>query len=533
MNDAQNQPTSRTAAVLPEEHAAHIPPKALGGSLRLAFALVPIVATVIFGFFDWRALESAANREALANVALVRQYSLRLVESQELLLRSAQGAISELKALPDRDFRAHRFLASLDEGMKEVARLSLVAPNGDFLLSSKQFPAQGNIGYRDYINEPLKGNEPFVDRLVVQPENRDVLIVSRASSDQAVPGVWNSAIDIAVVTEFLQHVSPEAQNAASLLRQDGKVLARHVSSAETVILGPDHPAMQGIARANSGTYVANSRTDGVRRYYAYARVGDLPVFAVAGVAKSGVLSAWFLQTALFGAVLGSLSVVLSQLAEFRRAAEVHHLQQSYERSLREAAEKTANLRATMLRELHHRVKNSLSMISGLIKLERRRVGGPDLETVNARVLALGRIYDLLHQSEDNRSIDLWILIRDICTSGGLAMPERGITIAAAGASLSVAEKFASPIALTLIELVTNAQKHAFGEAGGRIDVTLEAHEATAMLHVQDNGRGMPVDRSRSSGLRIVEALISQIDGQLHINSGNGGTKVTIAFPIAD
>ncbi len=186
----------------------------------------------------------------------------------------------------------------------------------------------------------------------------------------------------------------------------------------------------------------------------------------------------------------------------------------------------------MLRELNHRIKNSLGMISGLIMLEHRRPEGPDLAAVNARVFAIARIHDLLHRSSDNHRIDLWALIRDICTSDAIVLPERGIAIECSGCPTLVEERLASPLALSLVELVTNAQKHAFDRPTGTIRVTLETDGATAELHVEDDGRGMPQHRTRSSGLRIVEALVLQIDGRLAVASGTGGTKVSIAFPVA-
>jgi two-component sensor histidine kinase len=302
-----------------------------------------------------------------------------------------------------------------------------------------------------------------------------------------------------------------------------------------VFLKPDHPVMLGIALSDKGRYATKAVSDGVYRYYAYDRVGNLPLYAVAGIARSGVIWAWLWQTTLFGVMVAIVALLVNQglrAAELGRMAEFDRLQNKHERELREAAEETAGHREIMLRELHHRVKNNLSMISGLIKLEHRRAGGPNLEVVNARVIALGRIHDLLHRSDDSRTtIDLWALIHDICISDAVVSPERGIVIEALGRSIEVEEKHASPIALALIELVTNAQKHAFGKDGGRILVALESGEGTAKLHVEDNGRGMPPNRSRSSGILIVEALVRQMGGQLDIASGQGGTKVTISFPL--
>ncbi len=520
----------RDRLVMPGHHS-------FGGQLRLlrmALIFVPLIATIIFAALSWRAIEARSEREATANASLIRDYTLRLVDAQELLLQSAQSAIGELRNTPDRDLRAHRFLATLDSTIGGIARLALVSENGDFLLSSTHFPARGNVVDRDYFKSSLAGANPYIDRLIVQPENEDVFMVTRASTDPAVPGVWNSAVNIEVVTNFLSQISPQVRNAAALLREDGKVLARHVPSAEVVVLGPDHPVMEGIAKSDRGTYIATSATDQIRRSYAYQRIGTLPIFAIAGISRSGIVWTWFWQTLLFGAMsslVGLAGLQIMRVEVLRRTQELEKLLHEFERERLEAAEKTAAFRETMLHELNHRVKNSLAMISSLIQMERRRTDGPDLSVINARVLALAHIHDMLHRSSRDHLIDLWALIHDICTNEAVIQPEQGVRIECSGSSTWVDDRLASPIALTLIELVTNAQKHAFDGRGGTILVTLETVGGDALLRVTDDGRGLPKERTRSSGLRIVEGLIMQIDGQLDIASSSDGTDIKIVFPI--
>ena len=172
--------------------------------------------------------------------------------------------------------------------------------------------------------------------------------------------------------------------------------------------------MQAIAVSDSGTYWTRSVADGIRRFYAYERVDELPLYAVAGVAQTNLLREWLRLVGLMAGVSGLLGLTMYQLS---RSAEIAQ-SRAIDREHRIAAERTAEARDVILRELNHRIKNSLNMINGLILLQEGRPGGPNLREISSRVIAIASIHDLLYQSADNLNIDLAALVhRDLREQG--------------------------------------------------------------------------------------------------------------------
>jgi two-component sensor histidine kinase len=363
-------------------------------------------------------------------------------------------------------------------------------------------------------------------------DGENALVVSRRRAGDTFTGVWISAIQIQAIADFLRGIATRPDDAASVLRSDGKLLVRNISMAEPIVLPPEVPAMQAILRADEGTYEARAVTDGIVRVYGFARVGDLPIYANYGVSKHAILSEWLGRFGLVAALLGTIAVVASYLTHYAArsfAAESARTALEFDRRLLAEAEKTAAARETMLKELNHRVKNSLQMIRSLIRLQKYRDGGPDLDEINARVLAIATIHDLLYRSADSFQIDLASLLTSLCASDALVPPESRVELQCDTTPLTVEADIATPLALCAVELVTNAMKHAFGPEGGTIRVALGRNADEGILTIADNGKGMPEMPGRNSGLRVVDALVAQIRGELTVER-NQGTRFEIVFP---
>ena len=193
----------------------------------------------------------------------------------------------------------------------------------------------------------------------------------------------------------------------------------------------------------------------------------------------------------------------------------------------------------MLRELNHRINNNLQMIQSLIRLQKTREAGPDLDEISARILAIARIHDLLYQSGSSFHVDLAALLQSVASNSALVPPERGIVVDCDLERVEADARVATPLALCVTELVTNAVKHAFGPEGGTIAIGLRAIDggAAAEVTVSDDGRGLPQASGRSSGGRLIAALVVQIGGSLEMtalreDAGRPGTRARIVFPLA-
>ncbi|HOX32481.1 MAG TPA: histidine kinase dimerization/phosphoacceptor domain -containing protein [Spirochaetales bacterium] len=206
-----------------------------------------------------------------------------------------------------------------------------------------------------------------------------------------------------------------------------------------------------------------------------------------------------------------------------------------ERKATEAALRRAlDEKNMLLRELQHRVKNNLAMISSLCSLEMDRIGeGAESEAlgrVQDRIRAMALIYDMLYRSEGLMDVELSDYLRRLLESfreGYLGGPGIEVELVEELVPARLELKRAVPLGIIVTELTTNALKYAFpGGRAGSISVSLRSEGGRASLAVEDDGVGMAVSRggedSPGTGLRLVELLAEQIGSRLERGPGPDG-----------
>jgi PAS domain S-box-containing protein len=190
-------------------------------------------------------------------------------------------------------------------------------------------------------------------------------------------------------------------------------------------------------------------------------------------------------------------------------------------------------RERLLREAEHRIKNSLQLVAGLLRLQAGRVEEPAareaLEAATARVQAVAEAHRALQMSPDLRSVRLADMLRELAAGASVQHPGSDIRIEAPDALALDAER-AIPLALILSELVADALRHERAE-GAAHPVRLEAWvEAGRMaVAVADGGIGLPSGSSAGRlGATVIRALAKQIGAELATESAAGsGTRVTL------
>ncbi|AXV40592.1 PAS domain S-box protein [Methanobacterium sp. BAmetb5] len=192
----------------------------------------------------------------------------------------------------------------------------------------------------------------------------------------------------------------------------------------------------------------------------------------------------------------------------------------------------------LLREIHHRVKNNLQIISSLLSLQRIRV--EDAETASilwecqGRVRTMAMIHENLYQSKNMGNIHFGNyvnkLLEDIFNS--YRVDKRSITLNTDIASGEMGIETAMPCGLIINELASNSIKHAFPQGTGNIKVELESDNGFYVLKVADNGIGLPENtdpkKSKKLGLLVVRTLVNQLNGEMEIDRTRG-TQYTIKF----
>ena len=198
----------------------------------------------------------------------------------------------------------------------------------------------------------------------------------------------------------------------------------------------------------------------------------------------------------------------------------------------------------LLRELHHRVKNNMQVISGLLDLQARSSRNPELiEMLNksqSRILSMALVHEQLYASKDLARIDMVGYVRALSQELFQAYkidPRKIDLIVRTDGNVYVDISKAIPCGLILNELVSNALKHSFpGDGPGELRIIIhETKNKEIEIIVRDNGLGLPDDvdihQPRSMGLYLVNGLVKkQLEGQIEVRQDNG-TEFRIIFPL--
>jgi two-component sensor histidine kinase/CheY-like chemotaxis protein len=221
-----------------------------------------------------------------------------------------------------------------------------------------------------------------------------------------------------------------------------------------------------------------------------------------------------------------------------------YIHYSFDVTQRKAAEEKikASLREKeiLLKEIHHRAKNNMAVISALLKLQSASFEDPGVIEAFAashqRIRSMALVHEKLYQAEDLSRIDFSLYIPDLVNQilrSNEILRDR-ISLDIQVDNILIAIDSAIPCGLIINELVANAIKHAFpGESGGEIRIRFSAVNNRCILTISDNGAGLPASldfqRTSSFGLYLVKMLTEQLEGEITVDR-SGGTSFEITFP---
>jgi len=211
----------------------------------------------------------------------------------------------------------------------------------------------------------------------------------------------------------------------------------------------------------------------------------------------------------------------------------------------EALQASLAEKEVLLREVHHRVKNSLAAVIGLLALQRQAIDNSTvtavLEDLSSRIKAMALVHERLYRSENLSRIAIQDYLKALISHLRTSFGSRGnirCTIAADGIEMDL--DTAVPCGMIVNELITNSLKHGFpgdkprpGASHCELTVSMEWDGTTYTLVVADNGVGVPADldwvATKSLGLRLVRMLGQhQLQGHIELDRTNG-TRFTLTF----
>lgn len=196
----------------------------------------------------------------------------------------------------------------------------------------------------------------------------------------------------------------------------------------------------------------------------------------------------------------------------------------------------------LLKEIHHRVKNNMAVIAGMLNLQAASFPDPKIKKIlkntHQRIHSMALVHENLYKSSDLAQIDfsryLPELVKQIFQGTGIS--DEHITLKVDAGNTFLGVDSAIPLGLIINELVTNAIKHAFSSpnpTNGIVEIRLNEIDGGYLLTVSDNGVGLPEDIDSQSissfGLYLVDLLCHQLSGELEIHR-SGGTTFRITFP---
>jgi two-component sensor histidine kinase len=393
-------------------------------------------------------------------------------------------------------------------------------------------------------------------------------------------GAMVALIPLTSLQPDLSDPSLPAGSQAALTDTDGRLLAATDVNAFTLAGGASLAGWVPRARTNASTTFEATDAEGRHRVYTGAALAGHDVYALLSAPAPGLLSWARLNpiSALFMPLLTWLfaftavmwvseRVVIRWLNYLERVAfiysrgrfsvhPVHAMKAPTEirglaRTLDELAGsiviRDAALKASLaekdalMREIHHRVKNNLQIISSLLSMQQRTLTDPAsraaLGDTRQRISALALIYRTLYQSHDLRHADARIFLTELVAQ--LVASETGrehvVTSSVEADSLVVDPDKLAPLALWLVEAVTNAQKHAFVGRGGDLKVRFSVQGETSVLEIQDDGPGVSETFRPGVGRTLMGAFARQLRGSVEFVPAAGGgmiARMTFATPEA-
>lgn len=208
-------------------------------------------------------------------------------------------------------------------------------------------------------------------------------------------------------------------------------------------------------------------------------------------------------------------------------------------------DRTRELRAALannemlMKELHHRVKNNLQLVSSLVSLQGRSFSDPLVRSrfasIEGQIAAIARTYDIMHGMEQREEVDFGRFVPALCEALAGGNAGRAKVTCEVGDAAPVLPSTVVALALALNELVTNSMKHgAASEHSIRVWCRREGDQLA--LCVEDNGPGFPpnfdIETATSFGMKMVRNVIAQEGGSLMIVPSDAGARVQILVPLA-
>jgi len=535
----------------------------------LALALLPVL---LLGVLQSAIAFHRENLSLKENLAASAQHSAAAARAR---LESASILLQTL-APTSIGFECAQRLAQVTQRIPGYANLIRFDRSGRVACAAGGVPADPARASRSWFRELAAG-----DRVVVTRETGhaysgqpSVLAAIRAADlGGDFDGAFAAVIPLSSLQPSIGDPSLPSHSEVALADAQGRFINATSLSAFGA-LPPDWRAR--MRRDGSAVWYATDQNGERRVYSAAPAVGD-DVFVLLSARSPGILS-WARLNPLTGVIfplltfvlaLGAVSmvtdrVVVRWITYLQRIAalyakgrlsvrpiqaeqmppEIRELAATLEQMAEGIVGRDASLRDSLaqkdalMREIHHRVKNNLQVISSLLNMQQRALTDPAaraaMSDTRQRITALALIYRALYQGPDLKRVDLRPFLEELTAQlvAGEMLHGPGVRTELSVDALVIDPDRLAPLALFAVEAITNAQKHAFANRGGVLTVNFHVHGDEAELQISDDGAA---DESALGGSGVGRTLMTAFARQLRgraelVRNAEGGVTARLLFP---
>jgi two-component sensor histidine kinase len=551
--------------------------------LAVLFAVVLLPPTALSLYLAWNAFEEHSDKARLSVrqfASLVSAYERDFFnDTQRLLVNLAADPAIRTMARPECQEVLQRAL----ENFPEYISISATEKDGTVKCTTSETGTLANLTHRSWFQEAIASPGFTLSDYTVSQDLAEPVIVAASpirDDDNEIQGVLHIDIDLDWLSLFVRASGVPPEGSVFLLDKNGIVLtSSKFELDQTEAAMPNAATLQQVVDRKLVDFEAIGN-DGQMRVYSSVALPHGNVIVLFGLPSATTLG-WIERDLLarllslaaiwlagiLAAIIGTRLWVTRWVSQLRRTARAYSrgdfsARVDFSRApveLRDLGNTLVNMadrlearendlrsslaqKDTLLKEIHHRVKNNLQTITSLLNIHLRSVTSAQahqaLEEVQTRVRALALVHHYLYESEDVRVVELRLFVGELCQvlHDTLSGAERPIRIEADVHNITIASERAVPIALLITEAVTNAYKHAFpdGRAGKILVAIHTLDETSALLTIRDDGVGYgagtdlstTVVAGRGVGMSLISAFARQLGEDLEV-SGPPGTTIAL------
>lgn len=542
-------------------------------SVLVAAAVAPSLALIGYNSYAWKDfLEADAASEALASARLVSAELTQLLEGSRRIMLT----MMKHPAVPDREEECTAYFKSVVVDLPIYREAAFVDRNAKFHCSTIPIPPTLDVRDRIYFREPLETGQLTVGTLTTGRVTGQLSIHVSApyrTPEGRVDGVVVLILNPEKIAQEFETRTWAPRYRLTVFDREGSVVLSIPRQQGTEPTARNKEIFERARDAPAGTFIAENE-QGHKEIIGFVPLKGAPEGLVVTVGTDSDAALTRLRAITWrGFIVGLVAIILAVIgiwlaahvliwrpvldmvhtARRREAGDISahfpQLRSSSElgllstalASMSDKVDRLLEQKEFLLRELQHRVMNSLNILSSLLMLQGKHTSQPavrdQLARAQQRILAMGAVYRHLYSADTTGRVEFGEFLKMICGESERAYIGVGrASISCETEPVEVSGNQATSLAMLAHELITNALKHAYPEGEpGPISVRLRcAEDGFVELSVADRGRGIPqnvtVNQSPSLGFKVIMATVRQFNATLQIRRLDRGTEIVIRFP---